>query len=87
MLAGRSDEKLTNLQEELNIGDRVHKLAGDIRSETYVKALIDEALSRFDHVSVMFANAGAEGKTATLEDQTVEDLELTLTFTLQQVEN
>lgn len=71
MLAGRSDEKLTNLQQEL--GDSAHKLAGDISSETYVKALIDEALSRFDHVSVMFANAGAEGRTATLEDQTVED--------------
>ena len=71
MLAGRSDEKLTNLQQEL--GDSAHKLAGDISSETYVKALIDEALSRFDHVSIMFANAGAEGRTATLEDQTVED--------------
>ena len=34
MLAGRSDEKLTNLQKEL--GDSAHKLAGDISSETYV---------------------------------------------------
>ena len=73
MLAGRSLEKLARLQEELNMGDSVHKLAGDISSETYVKALLDEALSKFNHVSVMFANAGAEGKTATLEDQTVED--------------
>ena len=73
MLAGRSEEKLARLQEELNMGDGVHKLAGDISSETYVKALVDETLSRFNHVSIMFANAGAEGKTATLENQTVED--------------
>ena len=73
MLAGRSEEKLARLQEELNVGDGVHKLAGDISSENYVKALVDETLSRFNHVSIMFANAGAEGKTATLENQTVED--------------
>ena len=30
MLAGRSLEKLARLQEELNMGDSVHKLAGDI---------------------------------------------------------
>lgn len=73
MLAGRSKEKLSKLQNELNIDDRVHNLAGDVCSESYVKTLIDQTLKEFNKVDIMFANAGTEGRTAALEEQKIED--------------
>ena len=73
MLAGRSKEKLSKLQNELNIDDRVHNLAGDVCSESYVKTLIDQTLKEFNKVDIMFANAGIEGRTAALEEQKIED--------------
>ena len=73
MLAGRSEEKLMKLQDELKMADSTHNLAGDISSEDYVEALVSEAQRKFHKVAIMFANAGAEGKTAPLEDQTVEE--------------
>ena len=69
MLAGRSKEKLSKLQNELNIDDRVHNLAGDVCSESYVETLIDQTLKEFNKVDIMFANAGTEGRTAALEEQ------------------
>ena len=73
MLAGRSKEKLSKLQNELNVDGRVHNLAGDVCSESYVKTLIDQTLKEFNKVDIMFANAGTEGRTAALEEQKIED--------------
>ena len=73
MLAGRSTEKLSKLQNDLNFDGRVHKLAGDVSSESYVKALIDQTMKKFNQVDIMFANAGTEGRTAALEEQKIED--------------
>ena len=73
MLAGRSKEKLSKLQNELNVEGRVRNLAGDVCSESYVKTLIDQTLKEFNRVDIMFANAGTEGRTAALEEQKLED--------------
>ena len=73
MLAGRSKEKLSKLQNELNVDGRVRNLAGDVCSESYVKTLIDQTLKEFNRVDIMFANAGTEGRTAALEEQKLED--------------
>lgn len=73
MLAGRSKEKLSKLQNELNVDGRVRNLAGDVCSESYVKTLIDQTLKEFNKVDIMFANAGTEGRTAALEEQKIED--------------
>ena len=43
MLAGRSEEKLMKLQDELKMADSTHNLAGDISSEDYVE---DEATDK-----------------------------------------
>ena len=72
MLAGRSKEKLSKLQNELNVDGRVHSLAGDVCSESYVKTLIDQTLKEFNRVDIMFANAGTEGRTAALEEQKID---------------
>jgi len=73
MLAGRSKEKLSKLQNELNVDGRVRNLAGDVCSESYVKTLIGQTLKEFNKVDIMFANAGTEGRTAALEEQKIED--------------
>ena len=73
MLAGRSAEKLSRLQNELNVDGKVHNLAGEVCSESYVETLIEETLKKFNQVDIMFANAGIEGRTAVLEEQTMED--------------
>ena len=73
MLAGRSAEKLSRLQNELNVDGKVHNLAGEVCSESYVETLIEETLKKFNQVDIMFANAGIEGRTAVLEEQAMED--------------
>ena len=73
MLAGRSAEKLSRLQNELNVDGKVHNLAGEVCSESYVETLIEETLKEFNQVDIMFANAGIEGRTAVLEEQAMED--------------
>ena len=73
MLAGRSAEKLSRLQNELNVDGKVHNLAGEVCSESYVETLIEETLKKFNQVDIMFANAGIEGRTAVLEEQAMEE--------------
>ena len=73
MLAGRSKEKLSKLQNELNVDGRARNLTGDVCSESYVKTLIDQTLKEFNKVDIMFAKAGTEGRTAALKEQKVED--------------
>ena len=73
MLAGRSEEKLQTVAAELNAGDRVKFFAGDVSNEADVASLVDITINHYGRLDVMFANAGTEGKTAPLEEQTQED--------------
>lgn len=73
MLAGRSEQKLQAIAAQLNAGDRIKFLAGDVSKEQDVAALVDRTLDHFGCLDVMFANAGIEGKTAPLIEQTQED--------------
>ena len=73
MLAGRSAERLQSLAKHLNAGDRVKFLAGDIGDESDVEALVHQTVKGLGQLDIFFANAGTEGATAPLEDQTLED--------------
>ena len=73
MLAGRSAKKLQSLAGQLNAGNRVKFIAGDIGSELDVEALVNETVKGFGQLDIFFANAGTEGTTAPLEEQTLED--------------
>ena len=73
MLAGRSEKKLEALAAKLNKNGSVHYLSGDLTQESDVENLINETVSKFDRLDVMFANAGFEGITAPLVDQTLDD--------------
>ena len=73
MLAGRSAEKLQSLAGKLNAGNKAKFIAGDIGSELDVEALVNETVKGFGQLDIFFANAGTEGTTAPLEEQTLED--------------
>jgi NAD(P)-dependent dehydrogenase (short-subunit alcohol dehydrogenase family) len=73
MLAGRSREKLQSLAGKLNAGNKAKFIAGDIGSELDVEALVNETVKGFGQLDIFFANAGTEGTTAPLEEQTLED--------------
>ena len=73
MLAGRSTEKLQSLAGKLNAGNKAKFIAGDIGSELDVEALVNETVKGFGQLDIFFANAGTEGTTAPLEEQTLED--------------
>ena len=73
MLAGRSAKKLQSLAEKLNAGNKAKFIAGDIGSELDVEALVNETVKGFGQVDIFFANAGTEGTTAPLEEQTLEN--------------
>lgn len=73
MLAGRSDKKLKALAADLDVNERVQYFSGDITQELYVKNLINETVSSFGRLDIMFANAGFEGISAPLEDQELGD--------------
>ena len=73
MLAGRSAEKLQSLAGKLNAGNKAKFIAGDIGSELDVEALVNKTVKEFGQLDIFFANAGTEGTTAPLEEQTLED--------------
>ena len=73
MLAGRSAKKLQSLAEKLNAGNKAKFIAGDIGSELDVEALVNETVKWLGQLDILFANAGTEGTTAPLEEQTLEN--------------
>ena len=73
MLAGRSAKKLQSLAGKLNAGNKAKFIAGDIGSELDVEALVNETVKELGQLDILFANAGTEGATAPLEEQTLEN--------------
>ena len=73
MLAGRSAMKLQSLAEKLNAGNKAKFIAGDIGSELDVEALVNETVKERGQLHILYANAGTEGTTAPLEEQTLEN--------------
>ena len=73
MLTGRSNEKLKRVMKTLDRGENIQCFEADVSNEAEVKELVDETVKVFGKVDIMFANAGTEGVTAPLEDQTLDD--------------
>ncbi|SVC06031.1 uncharacterized protein METZ01_LOCUS258885, partial [marine metagenome] len=73
MLTGRSNEKLKRVMKTLGGGENIQCFEADVSNEAEEKELVDETVKVFGKVDIMFANAGTEGVTAPLEDQTLDD--------------
>lgn len=57
-LNGRSEEKGQRALKELDAGDRVAFVAGDVRNSADVKKLVSETVSKFGRLDIMVNNAG-----------------------------
>ncbi|HHQ4924822.1 TPA: SDR family oxidoreductase [Aeromonas veronii] len=72
----RRQPELDLLVEEIrHEGGQAVSLAGDVKSESYARALVDLALTRFGGLDIAFNNAGTTGTPGT--PGSVEQLELT----------
>jgi NAD(P)-dependent dehydrogenase (short-subunit alcohol dehydrogenase family) len=80
------DEKGRELERELSQrGLRCAYVHADVSDPADVKALIDEALSRFGRLDALFNNAGIEGQPAPTADTTLEEFDRIINVNLKGV--
>jgi NAD(P)-dependent dehydrogenase (short-subunit alcohol dehydrogenase family) len=73
VVAGRRDEAGKALAEELrSLGAEAEFINADVRSDDDVRALVDQTVARFGRLDVAVNNAGTEGQTGPITDQTPE---------------
>jgi NAD(P)-dependent dehydrogenase (short-subunit alcohol dehydrogenase family) len=73
VVAGRRDAEGAQLAAELRqLGAEAEYIRADVRHETDVKSLVDQTVKRFGRLDVAVNNAGTEGKTGTITEQSPE---------------
>jgi NAD(P)-dependent dehydrogenase (short-subunit alcohol dehydrogenase family) len=73
VISGRRDEEGRKLEAELRaLGVEAEYVRSDVRNEDDVRNLIDRTVSRFGRLDVAVNNAGTEGKTGPITEQTAE---------------
>ncbi|HWG03853.1 MAG TPA: glucose 1-dehydrogenase [Beijerinckiaceae bacterium] len=74
VVSGRRDETGHALAQELRaLGVEADYLRADVRREDDVRALVDHAVTRFGRLDAAVNNAGTEGKSAPIAEQTIEN--------------
>ncbi len=68
VINGRSPEKGSATLAELNVGERAHFVAGDVKVREDVERIIDEALRRYGRVDILVNNAGGSGGFAPIHE-------------------
>jgi NAD(P)-dependent dehydrogenase (short-subunit alcohol dehydrogenase family) len=73
VISGRRDEEGRKLEAELrSLGVEAEYVRSDVRHEDDVRGLIDRTVARFGRLDVAINNAGTEGKTGPITEQTAE---------------
>jgi NAD(P)-dependent dehydrogenase (short-subunit alcohol dehydrogenase family) len=73
VISGRRDEEGKSFVAELRkIGQEAEFVRADVRHENDVRNLVDKTLERFGRLDAAVNNAGTEGKTGPLAEQTAE---------------
>jgi NAD(P)-dependent dehydrogenase (short-subunit alcohol dehydrogenase family) len=73
VVAGRRDEDGKALAKELRLsGSEAEFINADVRKDEDVRALVDKTVARFGRLDVAVNNAGTEGQTGPITDQTAE---------------
>ncbi|MGN6480042.1 SDR family oxidoreductase [Luteibacter sp.] len=87
VVGARREAELNSLVAEIEAaGGQAVALAGDVREETYAKALVDLAVARYGRLDIAFNNAGTLGQTGPTTEVTEEgwnqaiDINLTGSF-------
>ncbi|MFP6816973.1 MAG: SDR family oxidoreductase [Pseudomonadales bacterium] len=58
VMSGRSEEKGQRALDELAVGDRAHFIAGDVRVQADVEALVDGTIAQYGQIDILVNNAG-----------------------------
>jgi NAD(P)-dependent dehydrogenase (short-subunit alcohol dehydrogenase family) len=74
VITGRSEDRLKRAAEDLDAGDRLLAVPADVSRPADLERLTAEIRRRFDHLDVVFANAGI-GVFKRLEEFTEEDFD------------
>src|SRR5580698_127064 len=73
VISGRRDDLGTDLAKELRtLGSEAEFIRADVRHEDDVRALVDKTIERFGRLDVAVNNAGTEGKTGPITEQSPE---------------
>lgn len=70
---GRDESKGARAVEEMDAGDHLLFVAGDVSQRSGVEKLIDETIDHFGKLDVLVLNAGGVDKTAPIVDMTDEE--------------
>ena len=65
VINGRSEEKGLGAGEEMNAGDQVHFIAGDVTKQEVSEGLVEQTVEHFGKIDILVPNAGggtAEGE-------------------------
>jgi 3-hydroxybutyrate dehydrogenase len=76
VINGRSAEKGQQALDEMNGGDNVHFIAGDIKKREDCEALIQGTVDKYGKIDILFANAGGasdHAPVAALTDEAMQD--------------
>jgi len=73
IVSGRREEEGRKLETELReLGAEAEFIRADVRHEDDVRNLVDQTVQRFDRLDVAVNNAGTEGKTGPITEQSPE---------------
>lgn len=76
VINGRDPDKAARSIAELNAGDRVHFIAGDVKKRSDCEAVVDGTVAHFGRIDVLVANAGGAAgfaPIAELSDEAMDD--------------
>jgi 3-hydroxybutyrate dehydrogenase len=75
VINGRSPEKGAAAVAEMNAGDSVHFIAGDVKQREDCDALIDATVAKFGRLDILVANAGGASNHAPIAQLTDESMQ------------
>jgi 3-hydroxybutyrate dehydrogenase len=80
VINGRSAEKGAVALAEMNAGDAVHFVAGDVKQRDDCEALIDATVAHYGRLDILVANAGGGSNYAPVADMTDEAMADAMTW-------
>ena len=77
---GRDESKAERTLAELDAGDRVHYIAGDVKQRESCEAIVDGTVDHFGRIDILVANAGGASGHAPIVDLTDEAMQDSLVW-------
>lgn len=82
VINGRSEDKGRQALEEMDAGDAVHFIAGDVTDQAVCEGLVDSTVEHFGRIDIMVNNAGGGGDAAPLAEMSDESWQFVLNWNL-----